>query len=302
MPGWDDSERAALVALLRLNPGERSHHDLVQRLTEEPSALALLRERLPADLFGDPFDDALESARLEVEAWETAGVHVLTMGEERYPHCLRDAFDRPALLFAQGQVVPADQGVAVVGSREVSDFGRRVAADIATALAHRGLTVVSGLAAGVDTTAHTSALRAGGRTVAVIGTGVDRYYPPENAALQREIATKGAVFSQFWPGQGASKTSFPIRNGTMSGYALATVIVEAGERSGTRIQARKAVEHGRPVVLMRGVATHTTWGREIAARPDVHVVSSAQEAMSVIDAVADRPNQLDALMRRAMNG
>jgi DNA processing protein len=128
--------------------------------------------------------------------------------------------------------------------------------------------------------------------------GVERHFPPENLELHREVAEQGAVLSQFWPDRGPDKTTFPIRNGTMSGYSLATIIVEAGERSGTRIQARKAVEHGRPVILMRSVLDRTEWGRATASKPDVHVAHNAREAMAIIDDLLDRPKQLEDLLSR----
>jgi DNA processing protein len=138
-----------------------------------------------------------------------------------------------------------------------------MAADIARALVARKMTVVSGLARGIDTAAHRAALDAGGRTVAVIGTGIGRAYPAENHALQDEIASRGLVLSQFWPDASPDKRSFPMRNATMSGYGLATVVVEAGEKSGARIQARVAVEHGRQVILTDRVVARNTWAREL---------------------------------------
>ncbi|WP_433519959.1 DNA-processing protein DprA [Nonomuraea sp. CA-143628] len=154
------------------------------------------------------------------------------------------------------------------------------------------------MAAGVDTAAHQAALKAGGRTVAVIGTGICKHFPPENRDLHREVAAQGAVFSQFWPDRAPDKTTFPLRNGTMSGYSLATIIVEASERSGTRIQARKAVEHGRPVILMRSVVDHTQWGRDAAGKPDVHVAQDAAGAMTIVDDLLDRPKQLEDFLSR----
>ncbi|MFC0864793.1 DNA-processing protein DprA [Sphaerimonospora cavernae] len=300
---WGDVERAALVALLRHTPTEQGRRDLVQRITERGSVLDLLRERLgPADLFTDPMEDAVREAMRELASWEQEGIHVLTMGDEWYPYRLRDVFDRPPLLFGRGEIIPDDQGVAVVGSRAVSDPGRRVAGELARGLVERGLTVVSGLAAGVDAAAHRAAIRAGGRTVAVIGTGIRRCFPQENRDLHREVADYGAVISQFWPDKEPDKQTFPQRNGTMSGYALATVIVEATERSGTRIQARKAVEHGRPVILLRSVIERTQWARTAARLPDVHVVDNVEEAIALVDEVVDRPNQIEQLLISALGG
>lgn len=174
--------------------------------------------------------------------------------------------------------------------------GRDAATQLATGLVRRKVTVVSGLAAGVDTAAHRAAIKAGGRTVAIIGTGITKHFPAENRELQEKVVEQGAVFSQFWPERGPDKTTFPLRNGTMSGYSLATIIVEANERSGTRIQARKAVEHGRPVILMGSVIERTQWGRAMADKPDVHVARNVQEALMTADRLLERPGQLERLL------
>ncbi|GAB1819704.1 DNA-processing protein DprA [Herbidospora sp. RD11066] len=301
MAHWDARERAAIVASLRRVSSERNRCELVQRVTEEGSARSFLRECLgQADLFADPVDVALEEALLAISSWEDEGIQVLTMGDEAYPHRLRDVFDRPPVLFAHGTVRADDRGVAVVGSRHVSDDGRKAATELAARLVSRGLTVVSGLASGVDTAAHTGALEAGGRTVAVIGTGVRHVYPPENRGLHQTIAENGAVFSQFWPDERASKLTFPLRNGTMSGYAMATIIIEAGERSGTRIQARKAVEHGRPVILMAPVVHRTSWGREMTDRPDVHVANTVDEALGIVETILNRHNEIERFILEAL--
>ncbi|MFI1192506.1 DNA-processing protein DprA [Micromonospora sp. NPDC020750] len=162
-----------------------------------------------------------------------------------------------------------------------------IARSVATSLAVRGVTVVSGLAKGIDTAAHQAALAAGGRTVAVIGTGIRRHYPAVNRALQEHIAEVGLVISQFWPDAAPTKQSFPMRNAVMSGYAAATVVVEAGERSGARIQARLALQHGRPVVLTSQVMRHD-WARSFADRPGVHVAHGTAELVEAIDAILDR--------------
>jgi DNA processing protein len=142
--------------------------------------------------------------------------------------------------------------------------------------------VASGLAAGIDAAAHTATLEAGGRTLAVIGTGVDRVYPAGHARLQRTIAERGAVISCFWPDQAPTRQSFPLRNGVMSGLTQATVIVEASATSGTRAQARRALAHGRPVCLASKLLAQP-WARELAERPNVHVADTANEIRTVIE-------------------
>jgi DNA processing protein len=158
-----------------------------------------------------------------------------------------------------------------------------MAAELARELVSRKMTVVSGLARGIDTAAHRAALAAGGRTVAVIGTGINRVYPAENGDLQAEIAVRGLVISQFWPDASPQKQNFLMRNATMSGYGLATVVVDAGEHSGARAQARMAVEHGRQVILTDQVVVRNQWAQSLLGRPGVHVGSSVNSVLSIIE-------------------
>ncbi|MFG2062957.1 DNA-processing protein DprA [Micromonospora sp. NPDC048871] len=197
----------------------------------------------------------------------------------------------PPLLFSRGDLRVYDRAVAVVGSRKASRDGLRIAQAVATTLAGRGVTVVSGLAAGIDTAAHTAALEAGGRTVAVIGTGIRRHYPADNQRLQDHIADVGLVISQFWPDAPPSRQSFPMRNAVMSGYAVATVVVEAGETSGARIQARLALQHGRPVVLTNQVM-QCDWAKAFAEKPGVYVVHGTAQLLEAVDDILnDQPTE-----------
>ena len=143
------------------------------------------------------------------------------------------------------------------------------------------MTVVSGLAEGIDTAAHTAAIAAGGRTVAVIGTGLRRAYQSVNAGLQDRIAREHLVLSQFWPDAGPTKTSFPMRNAVMSGYAAATVVIEAAWKSGARMQARLALEHGRPVFLHESLLQHDL-AREYQTRGAI-VVTTADDVLAALD-------------------
>jgi DNA processing protein len=155
--------------------------------------------------------------------------------------------------------------------------------------------VIAGLAAGIDTAAHKAALVRGGRTVAIIGTGIRKQYPAENRQLHEEITGTGLLLSQFWPDAPPTRWSFPMRNATMSAYGYATVVVEAGEKSGTRIQAREAVAHGRPVILSSVVARGTSWGRDLVAQPGVYVAETPEQVMDQLDAilaVEERVSQL----------
>lgn len=284
----DRRETVALLALLRAAPRGVTWGDIAGEVRLAGSAVAVLDKTRDAQgtLFPDPaLDKAVTRADTELGEWEAAGLDLVTVLSPQYPVHLAGVFDCPPFLFARGTVIPEDRGMSVVGSRKASSEGLRLARLAARLLAERGLTVVAGLAEGIDAAAHREALRIGARTVAVIGTGIRLYSPASNRALQDEIAQKGSVISQFYPDQPPNKTTFPMRNGTMSGYGLATFVVEAGEYSGSRIQARKAADHGRPVILSQQVATTTEWGRDMARNPWVSVASDGDSLAGAIDQV-----------------
>ena len=279
-----DVEQAILVALLRTRPGGRTWQRLVSEIIDTGSATAVWETLYQPSLFDevDPADAAaVAEATRDIAAWRAAGLHFRTFRDDDYPAQLREIHQLPPVLFGLGKLLPDDRAVAVVGSRHATPASLRWARDIAEALVDAGITVTSGLATGIDTAAHLGALEAGGRTVAIIGTGINRAYPQENERLQRRIASDGLVLSQFWPDAPPSKASFPMRNATMSGYGRGTIIVEAGETSGARIQARLAVEHGRPVILRADVLA-TEWANKLKKRPGVYVTSSIAETMEVV--------------------
>jgi DNA processing protein len=279
------SETAALVALLRT--GQRPPHAYSELVEDAGSALAIL-EAEQGLLAGQLH----EAAATEVAHWTEQGMRLLTVLHPNYPENLRAVHDRPPLIFGAGAVEQADsRSVAVIGTRKPTAGGVAWASAISEHLVEGDYTVVSGLASGIDTTAHTAALSNQGRTIAVIGTGLRRSYPAENAALQREIANGCAVISQFWPDAAPTRQSFPLRNALMSGLALATVVVEATRTSGARIQARLALAHGRPVLLAKSLLEQQ-WARELAARPGTHVIHTPAE----ITAVVERLTSADALV------
>lgn len=286
-------ESVALLALLRLRPRGATWEKIANQVLLEGSAVRVLAEAGEGAqlLFGDSeADAALAQAEADLQEWEREGLDFISILSDRYPSRLAGVFDAPPFLFAKGTVVPDDRGMSVVGSRHTSPAGEAMAQDAARVLAERGLSVVAGLADGIDTVAHTTALELGARTVAVIGTGINRYYPAANRELQDEIAAKGLVLSQFYPDAPPNKNTFPKRNGTMSGYGIATIVIEAGEHSGTRIQARKAAEHGRPVILSQLVASNTQWGADIARNPWVRVVASRRDLELAVDEIAADPS------------
>lgn len=181
------------------------------------------------------------------------GIELLTIEDDRYPPALRQIHDPPHLLFLRGTLLDRDrQAIAVVGSRRVTHYGRECARRLSFQLAHAGVTVVSGLARGVDTAAHEASLAAGGRTIAVLGSGIGNIYPPENAALADRIATSGAVLSEFPVLYVPDKQSFPLRNRIVSGMSQGILVVEAPARSGALITANQAMEQGRTVYAVPG--------------------------------------------------
>jgi len=279
-------ETVALLALLRLVPTDHIWADVASTVRFAGSAIAVLNEREVA-LVPDPgVAEAVQRADADLAAWEQEGLDLVTILSPDYPTQLAGVFDCPPFLFVRGTLLPDDLGMSVVGSRRCSETGAAMARQAVDLLAERDLSVIAGLAEGIDAAAHREALRIGARTVAVIGTGIKVYYPASNRVLQDEIGAKGLVISQFYPDQPPTKQTFPMRNGTMSGYGLATIVVEAGENSGSRIQARKAADHGRPVILSAQVARSTSWGRVMADHPWVYVVGSHSELADAIDQIA----------------
>jgi DNA processing protein len=182
------------------------------------------------------------------ERLASSGIAVTTLADDDYPAPLRELADPPPALYHRGRLLPWEgPAVAIVGSRKASPYGLRMARTLAAGLAAAGWTVVSGLAWGADAAAHRGALTAGGRTVGILGSGLDRLYPEDHAGLAAEMAVAGAVVTEFPPGTPPLPLHFPRRNRIIAGLSLGVVVVEAGERSGTLITARLAAEQGKEV-------------------------------------------------------
>ena len=191
----------------------------------------------------------------EIQRARAAGIQMIPFSDAAYPGSLRAIADPPPLLYVKGELRDNDsKAIAIVGSRSASDYGRRIARDLARGLASFGFTVVSGMARGIDGMAHESALQAGGRTLAVLGSGVDRAYPPEHEMLYRRISESGAVISELPMGARPIAFNFPARNRLISGLSLGVVVVEATEKSGSLITASLAAEQGREVFAVPGEA------------------------------------------------
>jgi DNA processing protein len=214
----------------------------------------LIAAGLPARVV-ENFIQVRSSVDLEkvLEKIFSQGVKVYTWEDEIYPKRLKEIAQPPPVLFVKGSInVEDDWAVSVVGTRRVTAYGRQIATEIARFLAENGVTVVSGLARGVDAIAHQTAIQAGGRTIAVLGSGVDVIYPPEHRKLAEEISSQGAVISDYAMGTQPESTNFPPRNRIIAGLSLATIVVEAGEKSGALITAKFAADQGREVFAVPG--------------------------------------------------
>jgi DNA processing protein len=244
---------------LALVPGltPRAARELVSR---GPLAEALERPAEHVDLLGVPAREALRSgtarrlAEAEARRAEALGVRIVGRDEPDYPPWLRRVYAPPPVLWVRGTLVAGEgeRAVAVVGARAATGLGLAFARTLARDLASAGLTVVSGLARGIDTAAHRGALDGRGRTVAVLGSGLDRLYPAENAALADAVARDGVLVSEFPLDTGPWKGNFPRRNRVIAGWARAVVVVEAGRRSGALSTAKAALDEGREVMAVPG--------------------------------------------------
>lgn len=226
---------------------------------------------------GARLSEACEQATAIANVAASEGIWLTTVLDEDFPANLRVIDQVPPFLFYRGSLLPRDRdALSVVGARTASDEGLARARSLAEMLAKVGLTVVSGLARGIDTAAHEASLDAGGRTIGVLGSGFRHIYPPENSRLAERIAESGAVISQFWPETPPSRKTFPIRNAVSSGLSLGTAVIEASHTSGARMQARLALEQERVVFLPQSLVNSQPWARSFLARGAVLVPSIAE--------------------------
>jgi DNA processing protein len=219
---------------------------------------------------GCTFEDAVS----QQEKMAEAGAVLVTIGDPRYPPPLREIFDPPAVLFARGRVeLLRTLALGIVGTRRPTPYGIAVAERLAADLAHAGLTIASGLARGIDTSAHKGALAAGGDTIAVLGCGVDVVYPSENRKVYSEIAAKGLIVSEFHMGSTAFPQNFPIRNRIISGLSVGVLVVEGAQYSGSAITAKLAMDQGREVFAIPGnITSKASWGPNLLIKQGAKIV------------------------------
>lgn len=298
-----EQERAAILALVRRS--KALWHLTASAIESMGSALRIINRdfsgfedsllRKEAEELGATVTEAdLKEADAMINEMRTEGVDLLTILDGTYPLNLRRVYNRPPFLWTMGHLAPEDErSVAIVGTRKASERGLQQAGRLAAELARQGVTVLSGLARGIDTAAHEAALDAGGRTVAVMGTGIRTVYPKENLQLAERIVSQGgALVSQFWPDAPPTRMSFPMRNVVMSGMGIGTVVIEANAVSGAKMQARLALDHGKRVFLLESLVTSEEWAQRYARHRGATVVKSIDDIYGVIVEMARPAEQL----------
>lgn len=266
---------------------------ITERSAAATRSLPILREglrRLP---------ELAERVDRELDAASHVGAKLVTVLDHDYPANLRLIPDLPPFLFYRGELMPDDaRSVAVVGTRRATDIGIRRAGHMSRVLAEHGVTVVSGLAKGIDTAAHRAALDAGARTIAVLGTGITRCYPSENQDLAEAITASGVLVSQFWPTTAPTRFTFPRRNIVTSGISQGTIVIEASSTSGAKMQARLALDHGKKVFLIRSLVTSQPWAKDYVVKRGAIEVDRVEEVSAQLAAAervlqaAKQPQQL----------
>jgi len=270
------------LAALSLLPSWVWRHAAQALRAGEPAGAVLARlaaARRPDD---PAYEGALRAdAANAVARAHAAGITAIPWNDAAYPAALTAIADPPTVIWTRGRAAALNaHAVAIVGSRAASPYALSVAEQLAHDLAARGLAIVSGLARGVDSAAHRGAIAAGGVTIAVLGSGVDRVYPAEHAALARQIDEAGAVVSELVPGTPPAPFFFPLRNRIISGLSRAVVVVEANEKSGSLITARCALEQGRDVLAVPGnILTGRNRGAHALLRDGARIVESAEDIL-----------------------
>lgn len=231
----------------------------------------------------------------EIDRCRRNNINIVTLDDDGYPRALLEIPDPPYALFTQGTLMPHDGlAIAIVGTRHATHYGKRIADRLATGLSRAGLTIVSGLARGIDSVAHRAALQSGGRTLAVLAGGVMNVYPSEHAELAREISKAGALISEFpsrWP---IARGAFPRRNRIITGISLGVVVVEGGLKSGALTSARHAMEQGREVFAVPGpVDSRMSQGCHALLRDGATLVESTDDVLDALGPLVEATPQED---------
>ncbi len=217
-------------------------------------------------------------------------IKFISILDEKYPNILKNIFDPPPFLFYRGTLKKEDfrRSIAMVGTRKASNYGKLMTKQIGEKLVHAGFTIISGLAYGIDTLSHFAAVKNGGRTIAVFGTGVDQIYPPRNRELAEMIIQNGALISEFVPGSKAEKWNFPTRNRIISGLSLGSVIIEGGKKSGALLTAKFALDQNRDIFALPGdINRPQSAGPNYLIKLGAKIVTSADDILQEYDIKLD---------------
>ncbi len=269
------------VFIKRLLDRFKTPEAVFQASLKELSEVEGLGEKVARSIVSGPLENAIEK---ELSLIKEIGGRIITLGDDSYPRRLRDIYDPPALLYVRGELKKEDElAVSIVGSRRTSPYGRWITERMSQELAQNGVTVVSGMARGIDSVAHLGAIAGGGRTIAVLGCGVNVVYPPENRNLMTKIIDHGAVISEFSMGSPPEGGHFPKRNRIISGLSLGVVVVQANEKSGSLITAGYALEQGRDVFAVPGnVGAEGSRGTNRLIREGAKMVESSADILEEI--------------------
>ena len=305
-----DSPRDELVPTLRLSlipgVGPRTRRALLERFGSARAVLAAA----PGELAAVPGVGPKLTAKIiaaddidvegEIALCQAHGITILTEADEQYPRLLREIHDPPGVLFVRGELEAGDGlAVAIVGTRHATRYGLRQAERLAGSLARAGLTIVSGLARGIDAAAHRGALAGGGRTIAVLANGLLNLYPPEHDKLAEEVTAHGALLSEAPCRALPISGAFPQRNRIISGLSLGALIIEAGDRSGALITARHAMEQGREVFAVPGrVDDRTARGCHRLIRDGAKLVETADDVLEELGPLVEATPRADGQIVR----
>jgi DNA processing protein len=240
-----------------------------------------LGEKVAREIKKGPLEKKVEK---ELYLLKEVGGKIMTIKDESYPKRLKEIYDPPPLLYIRGDLKGEDElAVAIVGSRKTTPYGRWITEKMGQELARQGITIVSGMARGIDSHAHWGALSGGGRTIAVLGSGVDMVYPPENRNLYKRIIDQGAVVSEFPMGSPPEGGHFPKRNRIISGLSIGVVVVQAGMESGSLITANYALEQGREVFAVPGnVGSDSSRGTHQLIKDGAKLVESSEDILEEV--------------------
>jgi DNA processing protein len=297
------SQRNASLRLAMIpGVGPRIRQALLEYFGDPATVLAApLSELKVVKGVGTKLGKVIEQAREEIDLepleifCHERGIRIITEQEQEYPRALLEIVDPPGVLFLRGSLRPTDAlAIAIVGTRHATAYGKQQAERLAGGLARAGMTVVSGLARGIDAAAHRGALQAGGRTLAVLGSGVSNIYPPEHVELAGQVVAGGALLSESPPESPPLPGAFPQRNRIITGMSLGVIVVEAAQRSGALISARHAMEQGREVFAVPGrVDSRVSGGCHRLIRDGAKLVESVDDVLEELGPMVEAAPQPD---------